>query len=100
MAASNDDTEIEKQNWHWRNSMRTVRFFNFDGRAAFPLILLLFHFRWSTIFLTIVTLFFFHVLEKRGLTFPAALRSLRVWLVGYERSAWLPIRKKKMRDYG
>ncbi len=32
----------EKMNWHWRNSMRVVRFFAFDARAAFIGIFLLF----------------------------------------------------------
>ena len=38
------DTLQEKVNWHWRNTMRPVRFLAFDARAALPLPLLLVHF--------------------------------------------------------
>ena len=38
--------ELQEQvNWHWRNSMRPVRFFNFDVKAAIPLFFLLFYAR-------------------------------------------------------
>lgn len=90
----------EKMNWHWRNSMRPVRFLAFDGRAALPLPLLLLHARWSTLILTIVTLLIFRFLEQRGLTFPAALRNLRSWLVGQDRPGWVSAQKRKFQDFG
>ena len=31
-----EDTIEERENWHWRNSMRPVRFFMMDARAAIP----------------------------------------------------------------
>lgn len=95
-----DDTQDERQNWHWRNSMRPIRFFNLDARAAFPFFLLLIFFRPITIFLTILSTFTFVYLEKRGLTFPAAMRSLRVWVNGQNRAAWLKIRHRKFTDFG
>ena len=100
MANSLDDTLEEKANWHWRNSMRPVRFFTLDARAALPFIVLLVYFRWSTLFVTILVTIIFKLLESRGLTFPAALRSLRVWIVGGNRYAWLPHRRRRMIDHG
>jgi len=94
------DNLQEKVNWHWRNSMRTVRFFAFDARAALPLPLLLVYLRVSTIILTGVTLLFFRFLENKGLTFPAALRALRVWLLGDNRPGWVSSQRKKFRDFG
>lgn len=94
------DNLNEKVNWHWRNSMRTVRFFAFDARAALPIPLLLVYLRWSTIILTIATLMFFRFLENKGLTFPAALRTFRIWLLGDNRPGWLSVQRKKFKDYG
>ncbi len=90
----------EKMNWHWRNSMRVVRFFNFDARAAMPLPLLLVHARIYTLVFAIVTLFIFRFLENKGLTFPAAMRSLRLWAVGRERPGLISTKRKKFIDYG
>ena len=55
--------------WHWRNSMKTVRFFMFDAKAAGPVFLFLMHARTWTLVLFIISLFVFWTLEKRGLTF-------------------------------
>ena len=90
----------EKLNWHWRNSMRTVRFFAFDARSALPIPILFFYFRWSTLTLLILTLMFFRFLERKGLTVPAAMRNFRAWIVGAERPGWIGIRKKRFVDYG
>lgn len=90
----------EKMNWHWRNSMRTVRFINFDGRAALPLPILLVYARMSTLVICIATLAFFRFLETKGLTFPSAMRNFRSWCVGRERPGWLRAHNKKFNDYG
>lgn len=95
-----DDTIVEKANWHWRNTMRPARFFNLDARAALPFMLLLVYFRPVTLFLTVVVTAVFYYLETKGLTFPAALRALRVWFIGRDRPAWFSIRHRRMRDYG
>ena len=95
-----EDTQIEKANWHWRNSMRPVRFFNLDARAALPFIVLLFYLRPISIILTIIITMIFKYLEKKGLTFPAAMRSLRVWVVGNNRPGWLAYRHRRNIDYG
>ncbi|MFN3700822.1 MAG: IcmT/TraK family protein [Alphaproteobacteria bacterium] len=90
----------EQLNWHWRNNMRTVRFFALDARASLSFMLLLVYARTSTFILCIIVTAIFMILEKKGLTFPAALRSLRVWLVGYERPGWAGVHKKKLLDRG
>lgn len=100
MATAQDDLEVEKKNWHWRNSMRPVRFFNLDARAALPFFVLLVYFRPVTLVLTIIITIIFRILEARGLTFPAALRSLRVWLTGYYRPGWFTYAHRRMRDSG
>lgn len=100
MASAKDDTEIEKQNWHWRNTMRPVRFFNMDARAGIPYFMLLLYARPITLFFVIISTVIFKIMEKRGLTFPAALRAFRVWLFGDERPAWLRFRRRIMKDFG
>lgn len=94
------DNIQEKLNWHWRNSMQTVRFFAFDARAALPLPLLLVYARWSTFGLMICTLLLFRFLERKGLTVPAAVRNFRAWIVGAERPGLIGVRHRKFNDYG
>ena len=94
------DVIRDKLNWHWRNSMRIVRFFAFDGRSAIPVPILLFHARWSTLTLMILTLLLFRFLEQKGLTVPAAMRNLRSWIVGKNRPGWLSVNHRKFRDFG
>lgn len=90
----------EKMNWHWRYSMRTARFFAFDARAAIPMPVLLFYPRLSTVIIAILTLFLFRYLERKGLTFPAAVRTFRQSIVGTERPAWIGVNRKKFTDWG
>ena len=95
-----EDTEEERVNWHWRNSMRPVRFFGADARLAVPWFIVLFHARLFTFSLAILLTVVFIALERRGLTFDAALRTFRKWLLGQRRPAWLWYYKKKMTDFG
>mgnify|MGYP000271211497 CR=1 FL=1 len=90
----------EKVNWHWRNSMRPVRFLAFDARAAIPLPLLLVYFRLSTFLLTLATLMLFRHLERKGLTFPAAVRAARAWIIGKDRPGLIKAKKKRFVDWG
>lgn len=95
-----EDTEEERVNWHWRNSMRPVRFFGIDARAAIPFFVLLVYLRPITLFITFSSTFLFVALEKRGLTFPSALRAFRSWLNGQKRPAWVSGRRRKFTDFG
>ncbi len=90
-----------KLNWHWRDTMRTIRFVGFDARVSFLIPVWLVYLRTSTIILTIIVFYIFRTLEKKGLTFPAALRALRVWLIGNERRGRLgTVAQHKFTDYG
>jgi hypothetical protein len=100
MVSEQIDNIQEKVNWHWRNSMRTVRFLAFDARAALPLPLLLVYARLSTLILTIVFMVFFRYLEKKGLTFPASMRTFRMSFVGNDRPGWIGVYRRKFKDYG
>ena len=100
MAQSAEDALIEKRNWHWRNTMRPVRFFSLDARAALPFFALLVYARPITLVLTIIITMIFSMLERRGLTFSSAMRALRVWIVGQNRPAWVSLRRRRMRDFG
>ena len=95
-----EDTEEERANWHWRNTMRPVRFFNLDARAALPFAVLLFYFRPVTLMLAFVITTVFVLLERRGLTFDASLRTFRKWFLGQNRPAWISYRRRRMVDYG
>jgi intracellular multiplication protein IcmT len=95
-----EEIQQEKRNWHWRNSMRPARFFGLDARAAIPFFILLFYFRPITLFFTFLITAVFSFLERRGLTFPSALRAFRSWLLGQSRKGWYWMRKRKMLDFG
>ena len=94
-----EDTIEERENWHWRNSMRPVRFFMMDARAAIPFLVLLVYFRLVTLIIAGLSTMVFVALEKRGLTFPSALRNFRSWLLGPSRPAWISMRRRRMVDY-
>ena len=90
----------EKLNWHWRNSMRPVRFFMLDARASICFLVLLVYARTSTIVLTIIVTLVFRFLEKKGLTFPAAVRTIRMWFVGKDRPGIPSVNRKQFTDSG
>jgi intracellular multiplication protein IcmT len=90
----------EQLNWHWRNSMRPIRFFGLDARSASPFVLLLPYARLSTLILAILVVAFFLFLEKRGLTFPAAMRATRTLIFGNIRPALMTFRHRKLKDFG
>lgn len=86
--------------WHWRNTMKPVRFFGFDARAGFFVVLLLVHARLWTLMLLISVFLIFWLLERKGLSFSSALRAARLWFIGRNRPAWIWTRKHKMIDSG
>jgi len=90
----------EVRTWHWRNTMKPVRFFQFDARSVIFAMLALMHAReWTLILLVSVNLIFWG-LERKGLSFAAALRAFRVWFIGAYRPAWIYTRRRKMIDTG
>ena len=97
----NQVAELQEQvNWHWRNTMRPVRFFGFDAKAAIPFCFLLFYFRVSTIIFAAVVMTIFYLLEKRGLTFDAAMRATRLYIFGDFRPALVSFKRRRLRDHG
>ncbi|MER2519571.1 MAG: IcmT/TraK family protein [Bdellovibrionales bacterium] len=72
---------------HWRNTQLPIRFFALDARAAAIILLFILHVRIWTLALCILAMLAFWGLERRGLTFASALRSLRCWLLGRDRPA-------------
>lgn len=92
--------EEDIQTWHWRNTMKPVRFFQFDARAGFFIILVLVHARLWTLYLMIGVCVIFWILERRGLSFASAMRALRLWFTGPYRPAWMYSRKRKFLDTG
>jgi intracellular multiplication protein IcmT len=90
----------EQLNWHWRNSMRPIRFFGLDARSALPVILILPFFRIVTIVLALLVVFFFLFLEKRGLSFSAAMRASRILIFGENRPALMSFKYRTLKDFG
>jgi len=85
--------------WHWRNSMRPVRFFMFDARAAIPWLVVLVYIRIITICLALLITILFYMVEKKGLVLPSALRALRCWFLGPVRPSIITAHKRTFRDY-
>ena len=86
--------------WHWRNSMKPVRFFALDARVSLFFMVFLVHMRPSTLTLFIMMSLLFWILERKGLTFDAAIRSFRTWILGTERPGLIWHRKRRLIDYG
>ncbi|MAQ70797.1 MAG: type IV secretion protein IcmT [Alphaproteobacteria bacterium] len=99
--AKNQVQDMQDQvNWHWRNSMRPVRFFAFDARAAVSFLFLLVYFRMITFIFAILSTFAFYMLEKYGLTFNSAMRRFRSYLAGNKRPALMSFGRRRMKDFG
>ncbi len=86
--------------YHWRNSMKPIKFFALDARAAASFFLVVLHMRLWTLYLCIVITTGFSIVERNGYTVPSALRAIRSWVVGRKRPAWMYTRKNKLIDYG
>jgi intracellular multiplication protein IcmT len=98
-AADQIEQAQEQLNWHWRNSMRPIRFFNLDYRAIAPFLALLFYARLVTLVFCIIFTIGFAMLERTGLTFPSAIRKLRSMITGEKRYALQNFRQRKFIEY-
>ena len=78
----------------WRNTMLPIRIYVADARALIPLMVVLVHVRLWTFYVALAGIVVFAVLEWLGLTFPAAVRTARRWIVGNRRAA-IPTWKKR-----
>ena len=72
---------------HWRDSARNVKFFIWDGKAAFPFVLLLVHMRWWTFFLAFGAMIFFTILNRFGFSVVVFGRFLRSFFAGKRKIA-------------
>lgn len=69
-------------NAHWRDSARPVKFFMWDGRAAFPVVIFLMHMVLWTFILVIVLIMFFSIISRYGFTPIVFFRWFRTTLAG------------------
>lgn len=85
---------------HWRNTQKPARFFMFDARSFAAIFLFMIHARTWTFTIAVLTMIFFWLMERRGLTFEAALRLVRVWFLGRRRPAIRRALYRRWVDYG
>jgi intracellular multiplication protein IcmT len=78
----------------WRNTMLPVRVYVVDARVLIPVMVVLVHIRVWTLYVALGGIAVFTALEWLGLTFPAAVRTVRRWIVGSRRAA-IPAWKKR-----
>ena len=78
----------------WRNTMQPVRLYVVDARVLIPVMVFVLRWRLSTLYIAGAGIAVFTVLEWCGLTFPAAIRTVRRLAVGRQRPA-VPSWKKR-----
>lgn len=67
---------------HWRDSARPIKFFIFDGSAAFPVVIMIMHISWWTLGISVFLMIFFSMLNRVGFTPLVFGRWLRSILAG------------------
>ena len=72
---------------HWRDSARPVKFFVWDGRAAFPVVIFLMHMTLWTLGITLFLITFFSILNRYGFTPIIFFRWFRSFLAGPRKMA-------------
>ncbi len=85
---------------HWRNTQKTVRFFFLDARSFAAVLFLLVHARVWTFLLVFFILLTFWFFERKGLSFFAALRAFRSWILGRRRPAFSRRASRRTLDFG
>ena len=86
--------------WHWRNTMRPVRFFAFDSRAVIGILMVIMHVRTWTFMLALIGISCFFVAERAGYDFDSSLRRIRSYIVGPKRPASMGLSRRRLKDYG
>jgi intracellular multiplication protein IcmT len=71
----------------WRDSARYPKFFIFDSRAVFPLLLWMLHIKLWTFIIAIIAMAFFSLLLRFGFTVTTFLRWLRTTIAGRRKAA-------------
>lgn len=72
---------------YWRETHKQPRFFIFDGRLVFLILLVIMHLRFWTVFLAIATMIILFFFERKGVSADSILRFLRARIVGQRRTA-------------
>ncbi|MBN2689776.1 MAG: IcmT/TraK family protein [Gammaproteobacteria bacterium] len=67
---------------HWRDSARPARFFIFDAKAAFPMLLFFLHIKLWTFVVAVFCMLFFTILNRYGYSVEVFLRVFRSFLAG------------------
>lgn len=80
-------TRYPPSNAHWRDSARASKFFIFDAKAAFPMLLFLVHIKLWTFIVAALAMFFFTLLNRYGFSVDVFLRWLRSFLAGPRKTA-------------
>lgn len=62
---------------HWRDSARPIKFFIWDGKAVFPMLLFLMHIQVWTFIIAFVAMMFFTILNRYGFSPIVFLRWFR-----------------------
>lgn len=84
--------QLPTPNAHWRDSARPAKFFVFDAKAAFPLLLFLLHIKIWTFVIAVSAMFFFTILNRFGYSTMVFLRCMRAFFTGNRKIAipwWL-----------
>jgi intracellular multiplication protein IcmT len=80
-------TRMPSPDASWRDSARFPKFFIFDSRAVFPILLWMFHFKWWTLIVAVIAMAFFSLLLRFGFTVTTFLRWLRAIIAGPRKAA-------------
>lgn len=72
---------------HWRDSARSVRFFIWDGKNAFPMLLFLLHIRLWTFVVAVLATLFFTLLNRYGFSIEVFFRWFRGIIAGRRKIA-------------
>ncbi|AHI27515.1 hypothetical protein CFR75_13090 [Komagataeibacter xylinus] len=71
----------------WRATAYPVRVFILDARSCFPILISVTHWSLTTLLIGVFGVVFFGTISFFGLTLPAAIRSIRRFLIGPVRTA-------------
>jgi intracellular multiplication protein IcmT len=80
-------TRMPSPDASWRDSARYPKFFIFDSRAVFPLLLWMVHMKTWTFTVALITMAFFSLLLRFGFTVSIFLRWIRAIVAGRRKAA-------------
>ena len=72
---------------HWRDSARSIKFFIWDGKAAFPMVFFLMYMHIWTLIVAVTSMMFFTLLNRYGFSPIVFFRLLRSSFAGRRKLA-------------